>query len=229
MRYRSPESILDEFEHLVKDWEVGFIKFSDDTFTVNKRRVIEFCEAKLRKGIKTQWGCNIRADTVDEEMLTIMRKARCREVWVGVESGSPPILHDMKKNITIEEIKRSFKKTAALGFLRRAYVLLGMPNEDYEDIRLTEELIDDIKPDSVGFTILAPYPGTEFYQPDIHSEVDWSVVDEYENHLTSTAYLSNEDLYREQQRLVKKYRDKLVFRHRKSSNKDDKLANNDVR
>lgn len=215
VRYRSPENILEEFERVVKDWGIDFMKFSDDTFTVNKRIVIEFCEGKIRKGMRTPWGCNIRADTADEEMLTIMRRAQCREVWVGVESGSPQILHDMKKDINIEEIKRSFKKTAELGFFRRAYILLGMPNEDYEDIRLTEELIDEIKPDSVGFTILAPYPGTEFYQPELHAQVDWSVVDEYENRLTSTAYLSNEDLYREQQRLVGKYQGSLVFRHRK--------------
>jgi tRNA A37 methylthiotransferase MiaB len=103
-----------------------------------------------------------------------------------------------------------------LGFLRRAYVLLGMPNESRDDIRLTEELLDEIKPDFVGFTILAPYPGTEVYCREAHTDVDWSVVDEYENRLTSTAYLSNEDLHQEQKRLVGKYHRNLVFRHKKS-------------
>ncbi len=131
---------------------------------------------------------------------------------MGVESGSPQILKDMNKGITVEKAVWAFRVTKEMGFFRRAYVLLGMPNESYEDIKLTENLIDKIQPDAVGFTILAPYPGTSFYDPALHKDVDWSAVDEYKNLLTKTKYLSNLDLQREQERLANKYKEIIVPR-----------------
>ena len=120
----------------------------------------------------------------------------------------------MQKGITVEGIKRIFKITRDLGFFRRAYMLLGMPNESMDDIKLSEELVDEIEPDAVGFTILAPFPGSSFYDYKAHRNIDWSLVDEYENKITRTRHLTNEELHHEQRRLVKKYQNKAVFRQR---------------
>lgn len=214
VRFRSPENILNEFIKLVDDYKIDFVKFSDDTFTLKRDLVMDFCRRKIEKNVKTKWGCNIRVNTVDREILELMRKANCTEVWAGVESGSPNILKDMQKDITINQVKEIFKITKDLGFFRRAYILLGMPNENYKDIKMTEELIDEIKPDYVGFTILASYPGTEFYNHKQYANTDWSLVDEYENRLTNTRYLSNEDLHREQKRLITKYQRIITFRQK---------------
>jgi len=214
LRSRSAENIFEEFKSVVKDLNIDFMKFSDDTFTIDKALVQEFCICKINNNQNTPWGCNIRADSVDRETLELMAKAQCREVWIGVESGSPRILADMKKNVSLDQIRRCFKMTEELGLFRRAYFLLGMPNESYEDIKLTETLIDEIGPDAIGFTILAPYPGSAYYDPVIHKDVDWSVVDEYTNHLCRTKSLTNTELRREQKRLVEKYRQRIVFRQR---------------
>ena len=214
VRFRSADNILDEFEQVVDEWKIDLIKFSDDTFTIKKSLVKDFCEKKIDRGIKTAWACNARVDKVDESLLRLMKEAGCKEIWAGVESGSPRILKDMNKKITIEQVKYVFAKSRELGLIRRAYMLLGMPEESLEDIKLSEKLVDEIEPDMVGFTILAPYPGTKYYDPAVHKDVDWSVVDEYENRITRTRYLSNEDLQREQLRLVKKYQNKAVFRQR---------------
>lgn len=130
--------------------------------------------------------------------------------------GSQRILKEMKKGIALDKVRWVFKVTAELGFYRRAYMLLGMPEETLEDIRLSEKIVDEIKPDTVGFTILAPYPGTSYYDPNLHKDVDWAEVDEYENRLTKTKFLTNEDLHREQERLVSKYRENIVFRQKKT-------------
>lgn len=217
MRFRSPENILEEFKTVIRDLAIDFIKFADDTFTLRKDNVHEFCRLKIRSGLKTAWGCNVRADTIDEEGLRLMKEAGCREVWIGVESGSPRILEKMKKGVSVEKIKWAFKRTAELGFFRRAYMMLGMPDESREDIRISEELVDEIRPDSVGWTILAPYPGTEFFDIGKHRDVDWSTVDEYENRMTRTCHLTNDDLHAEQARLVAKYRDLAVFRQKNNS------------
>lgn len=213
--YRSPENIIEEFQKIVRDLNIDFMKFADDTFGTRKDLAMEFCEKMIRKGIKTPWGCNIRVDTADDELLMMMRRAGCREVWAGVESGSPQILKDMKKGITLEQVRRFYRITRHMGFYRRAYYLLGMPSESIEDIHLTDKIVEETAPDFVGFSILAPYPGTVFYRPDEHRDVDWAVVDTYGNPITRTKYLSNDDLHREQHRLADKYADKLVYRLKK--------------
>jgi len=185
-----------------------------------KDLLTEFCEEKLRRNIKTPWGSNIRADTVDEKLLKLMKCAGCTEVWIGVESGSARILKDMHKGINLEKVKWAFKVASELGFFRRAYMLLGMPNESLDDIKLSEKIVDVVKPDAVGFTILAPYPGTTYYDPLKHKNVDWSEVDEYDNCITNTKFLSNEDLHREQSRLVSKYRKNIVYRQKSGAAKD---------
>ena len=221
VRYRSANNILDEFEQVVKDLRIDFIKFSDDTFAIKKDLLTEFCEEKLRRNIKTPWGSNVRADTEDEELLKLMKRAGCKEVWIGVESGSARILKDMHKGINLEKVKWLFKAASELGFFRRAYMLLGMPGESLDDIKLSENIVDEVKPDAVGFTILAPYPGTSYYDPMLHRDVDWATVDEYDNCITKTASLSNEDLHREQKRLVAKYRKNIVYRQRAEVSKDE--------
>ena len=214
VRFRSIKNVLDEAEEIVKDLKIDFIKFSDDTFGVRKDWMVEFCKQKLARGLNTPFGCNIRVNTVDENTLEWMKKAGCKEVWVGVESGSPKILQDMKKGITADKIRWAFEATKKVGLFRRAYVLLGMPNESREDIKMTEGLIDEIEPDMVGFTILAPYPGTDFYDSKVHKNVDWSMVDEYGNGLTNTKYLTNNELKEEQIRLVDKYKKIITYRQK---------------
>lgn len=214
VRFRSAVNILDEFEQVVDEFNIGLIKFSDDTFTLRESLVRDFCEKKIARGIWTPWACNVRVDTVEESLLRLMKQSGCTEIWVGVESGSPKILKQMEKKISIDRVKYVFAKAKEIGLLRRAYMLLGMPDESLEDIKMSEELIDEIEPDMVGFTILAPYPGTKYYDAIVHGNVDFSVVDEYENRITKTKHLSNEDLHREQARLVGKYQNIAVFRQK---------------
>jgi radical SAM superfamily enzyme YgiQ (UPF0313 family) len=223
-RFRSPENIVEEFEQIVTDLKVDFVTFVDDEVGINKAQLIRFCELKIKRGIQTPWGCNVVASTLTDEMLKVMKAANCTELWIGVESGSPRIMKQIGKPITVETVKNVFKKTKDIGFVRRAYFLLGMPDEDYKDIKKTEDLVEEIKPDIVGFCILAPYPGTSFYDPELHKDVDWSTVDEYKNDITSTKYLSNEELQREQKRLVTKYQKVITYRQKNDTDETlDKL------
>jgi len=87
--------------------------------------------------------------------------------------------------------------------------LLGTPPESYETIKQTERLIDEACPEIIGFSILAPYPGTAYWKPEF-DEMDWSNIDEFSNTMWSSKYLSNKELRTEQARLIKKYHNKLA-------------------
>jgi anaerobic magnesium-protoporphyrin IX monomethyl ester cyclase len=213
-RRRSPEGIIEEFEILKTVWNVDYISFADDEVGLNKKHFSELSELLVKKNNKIHWGCNVVVSTLNKDLLKLMWAAGCRDLWMGVESGSPKILEDMKKPFDISDIRKAFKIAKQLGFTRRAYVLLGMPNETLDDIALTDKLIEEIDPDIVGFTILAPFPGTEFYDAVKHKDVDWSQIDEYTNNLTSTKYLSNTDLHVVQKRMVQKYYAKRAYHHK---------------
>ncbi len=215
-RLRSPENILEEFEELAKDWNIQFVKFADDTFTLNKQRIMHFCEVKIKRGIRTPYGANSHINTIDEDLLRSLATSNCQELWYGVESGSPKILKDIHKTTNIDRIKEIFKLTKKYGIKTRAYFLLGTPNETIEDIKMTEELCDEIEPDIVGFTLLAPYPINEYFDYTIMKDWDWSTFDEYNNNWVHTKTLSNERLKQEQKRLIEKYQNKITFRQKEN-------------
>lgn len=214
-RLRSASNILDEFEYLIKEWNIDFIKFSDDTFTVNKQRVIDFCNLKLKRGLKTPYGANAHINTIDEDLLKHLANSNCQELWYGVESGSPKILKDMHKHTNLDRIKEVFRLTKKYGIKTRAYFLLGTPNETIKDIKMTESLCDEIEPDIVGFSLLAPFPLNEYFDYEIMKNWDWSMFDEYNNDWVRTKTLTNQQLKQEQKRLIGKYQSKITFRQKK--------------
>ncbi|MFC1953264.1 B12-binding domain-containing radical SAM protein [Chloroflexota bacterium] len=213
-RFRSSSNILNEVEELVRDWDVQFLKFSDDTFTTNKQNVIDFCKLKIEKEIKIPYGANAHVNTVDEEILKYLVESGCRELWYGVESGSPRILQEMHKSTNIYKIKKAFKLTKEFGIKTRAYFLLGMPSETIEDIQMTERLCDELQPDIVGFTLLAPFPANEYFDYETMADWDWSQFDEYGNDWVRTKTLSNQELKDVQSRLVNKYQSLATFRQK---------------
>jgi magnesium-protoporphyrin IX monomethyl ester (oxidative) cyclase len=209
LRIRSSQNVLEEMNYVQKRYNIGFLKFSDAELNYSKRFIIDLCKEMVHQKWDIPWGANFRADTIDEEICMWLAKANCTETWFGVESGSPVVLGHIKKGISVEMIKNAFTLTKKYGILRRAYFILGTPPESLDTIKQTETLIDEINPDVVSFSILAPYPGTSYWRSEFKN-IDWSKVDEYSNNIWSSAYLTNAQLKSEQTRLMDKYEHKLA-------------------
>ncbi len=210
-RPRSPGNILAEIRLLKERFGVDRINFADDTFTISRKRVARFCELMKDGNPGVAWACNARVDNVDEDLFRLMKEAGCAEVWMGVESGSPEILKEIKKDITPAKVREAFRAARAAGLLTRGYFMIGSRSESRETIGQTERLIDSIRPDHLAFSIMTPYPGCEEYDHWVrlngHARTDWSEIDllETEAVMVSTAFLSKEDLKAEHERLKKKY------------------------
>jgi tetratricopeptide (TPR) repeat protein len=142
---------------------VSFFYFSDDTFTLDPKRVIEICKRIIEKNLKITWYAISRVDHVDEEMLYWMRRAGCIQISYGVESGTKKIRKALGKPVKTEQIKRAFALTTRYGILSRAYFIYGAPGVTWETIQETMDLIDEIKPLSAIFYILDVFPGTRLY------------------------------------------------------------------
>lgn len=162
VRLRSAEHFVEELALLYQKG-VRFFYFSDDTFTVNKARVVEICKAILNQGLKIAWVAISRADYVNETILHWMRRAGCIQISYGVESGSEKIRSLLNKRLKTDDIKEAFSLTHRYGILARAYFIYGSPQETEETIEATIDMIRQIRPFICVFYILEIYPGTKLY------------------------------------------------------------------
>lgn len=163
VRYRSLSNILEEIKHVRRRYKTRQFTFKDDSFTVNRKRVLEFCNALVDEDIKINWDCNTRADLVDLEMLKIMKKAGCNSIKVGVESGSERILQLMDKGTTLQGIKDAARLFREAGIHWTAYFMMGVPTETQEDVQKTLALLHTIKPGFASIGVYEPFPGTRLF------------------------------------------------------------------
>ena len=163
LRLRSAENVVDEMEHLVNDHNIEMVAFMDDTFTLNKKRVYEICEAIKDRGLDNYWGCTARVDTISEELLKIMKDAGCITMFLGVESADQQFLNDVNKMININRIKKTFELTKKYNMRTIASVVLGMPGDTKRSILSTIKFVKTLEPSYAVFSLATPYPGTDFY------------------------------------------------------------------
>lgn len=214
IRTRSPRDICDEITVVRDTYHIDYFKFVDGTFDTSPEFVIAFCQEKMaRKDLASlPWEILVHASLATEDMFAWLEKSQCYQCNIGVESGSNAILKDIRKGLNQDIIRRVFTWGKKYHIKRRSFFLLGMPNETENDIKITENLIDEIQPDVVGFTILCPYPGSDFYDHDRFKEIDWSTADEYSNNFWETQHFSNAQLKEKQTYLTNKYNNLLCYR-----------------
>ena len=162
-RAYAPERVVDEIEELVARGCHVF-SFRDDTFCLERDRVIRICGDIVDRGLSISWFAQVRVDLLDEELVKHMRRAGCREAGFGVESGSPRVLRRLKKNINVEKVVEAVRWLKSWGILPAAYFMYGHPDETREDLEQTIRLIRQVIAEGgvVHWPMAAvPYPGTE--------------------------------------------------------------------
>lgn len=167
VRYRPIEQVIEHILH-VKD-NYGTVQFSikDDSFTVNKNRVAEFCDALISEKLGIKWECNTRVDLVTAEMLAHMKRAGCNSVKVGVESGSEDVLRRMNKGTTLDQIRQTAQWLRRAGIYWTAYFLIGTPGETPEDIYRTLDFMYEIKPDFASLGVYETFPGPPMFDEGV--------------------------------------------------------------
>ncbi|MCJ7582065.1 MAG: B12-binding domain-containing radical SAM protein, partial [Candidatus Aminicenantes bacterium] len=162
-RQRSPENVVQEIEECVAKGITDF-DVIDDTFSINRKRVLAITDLIIKKGLKITMDVRARVDQVDQHILDQLAKAGCRRIRFGVESGDIEVLKNLKKGITLEQINAAFKMAKKSGIVTFAYFMLGSPGETELDIKKSIKLAKKIDPDFVQFLITTPFPATELYK-----------------------------------------------------------------
>ncbi len=162
-RFHSAQYVLKEMGHLIENYGAREFIIYDDTFTQNHARLKEICEGIISRGWNIVWSCMGRANTVNEDMLRLMRRAGCWSISYGIESGDQSILNRIKKGITLDQVRDAVKWSKKLGYDVRGFFMIGHPGETKETIEKTIRFASSLGLDVAQFAITTPMPGTELW------------------------------------------------------------------
>jgi radical SAM superfamily enzyme YgiQ (UPF0313 family) len=163
-RGQSVPYVLSALAKAVARASVKMLQIKDDTFTTNKQRVRDLCRGIRERKLQFLWSCDTRVDVLSEELLRDMRLAGCQRLSLGVETGSPSILSNINKRITIAKIEAAAAMAKRAGIQVRFYMMLGNRGETAETFRETLDFLARVKPHQYIFSCLTIYPGTEDFQ-----------------------------------------------------------------
>lgn len=179
---KSPERVLAEILQLT-ELGVSNVVIFDDLFAFNPTRLKSIADIICSYGLNSlTYSCLIRSDTINNEVLTSLRKMNVKDIAFGSESGSNVILKAMNKGTTVEKNIKAFKLLKAFGFKPNTSLVIGYPGETAETLKATVKYIETIRPmaGTIDIYPLIPYPGTpiwkhfmDMYKPDLQ-HFDWS-------------------------------------------------------
>ncbi len=165
IRYRSVQNLIEEIKSVYRTGK-GKIDFQDDSFTLDQKKVQEFCREILREGLKLSWTCNTRIDLVDEKLLKEMGKAGCRLIHFGIESGNEAVRKKIvnKGSFSNKQIEKTFVWCHKYRIKVGGYFMIGHPGEGRKDLKDTKTMILNSKIDLLGVSVPTPFPGSKLYQ-----------------------------------------------------------------
>jgi len=163
IRARSPERVVDDIKYVKSKYNMKEISFWDDTMTVNKKWLEKFCNCLIENKVNVTWTCYSRVDTVNLEILKLMKKAGCWNIFYGYESGNQQLLDNINKGITLEQIRNANKWTKEAGIEVRASFMIALPGETPEMAKKTIDFAIELEPEYAQFSITTPYPGTKLF------------------------------------------------------------------
>jgi len=158
----SAQRIVSQIERLQKDYRVKYIKFWEDNFAFDNKKLRQFCHLITDKKLKVKWDCEARAN-LDEEDIALMAESGCVSVGLGMESGSQQILDFLKKGTIVREMERTFWLLVNHKILPRLYIMVGLPTETTEDFELTQGLLARLDNPPYTYMRYVPYPGTALF------------------------------------------------------------------
>lgn len=163
VRYRNLDNVIEEIGDVRDKYGTRQFAIKDDSFTVNRKRTMEFCRMLINKRLDINWDCTTRVNLINDELLDIMQEAGCNTVKVGIETGSERILKEVNKGVTFEQMKKAADMLNKHGIFWSAYFMYGLPTETKEDMLKTLKFMKELDPPYAGLGLYAPMPNTQLW------------------------------------------------------------------
>jgi anaerobic magnesium-protoporphyrin IX monomethyl ester cyclase len=163
VRFYSAEYVANEIEYLVLQHRVTHINFQDDLFMLNPDRIVRITEILLQKGLlgKVDFSGAIRANLVNEKIVSLLKEMGVRMLNIGLESGCDETLKYLKAgSVTVKDNENAVRIIKKFSMLVGGSFIIGAPHESKDDILKTLEFVQKSNLDGVNFYVLTPFPGT---------------------------------------------------------------------
>lgn len=163
IRFEPAKKMLDHVALLQSEYGIREISFYDDTFTANRKRVVDFCNGLIDNRISLSWSCFARIDTVNPELLKLMHQAGCHQIMYGFEAADDRVLAAINKKVTTASYEQVVAWTREAGINIRGAFMLGSPGEDETSMGRTIDYSLSLGVTFAIYNITTPYPGTALY------------------------------------------------------------------
>lgn len=215
-RARTAENVIAEID-LWKKKGYNFFHIVDDNFSLNRERVEKFCNTLLERNLDIKFDLRngIRIDTVDEELLKLMKRAGCDFISFGIESLDQDVLDASQKSLKVERINTSVQASITAGIKTGASFIIGLPKDTPEKF---QKMLDFIKKNELEETLIyncVPYPRTEMLE---WAKNNGRLLASPEEYLNYASYWKNNVLFetpeftKEQRQLAFKIAEGIVWR-----------------
>lgn len=163
-RHLTPEKIVSDIEYIINKYNIGWIEFVDEIFTLKREHIEDLCNLILLKGLKFEWGCGTRVDRLDEDLIKLMKLAGCRKIGFGVESGVERIRSILHKNISNSEYIHKNSLCQKYGIITQTSFILGTPTETIDEMRESIRFAQKLRSNTPRFFRMLPIPGSELFE-----------------------------------------------------------------
>lgn len=166
-RTRSPENVLKELEYLKNSYGIRDIKFIDDNLTLNNKRAKAIFRGMIESKFNINWSMpgGVMIKTLeDDELLQLMKKSGCYEVFLAFESGDQWVLENIiHKNLNLEAARKVVRNVKKAGIVANAFFIVGLPGEKLSNIKNTFKYMHSLNLDKVHIFFFNPQPGAPVY------------------------------------------------------------------
>ena len=186
IRYHSVDYIVEEVRILHKKYGVNYINVPDDLFLTNNKKARELVGALKKEGLeKIKWGVQLKAELINEDLLSTLKELNVVRIGCGFESGSQKVLNYLKKGtVNLEKSKEAVRLMIKHKFLVGGSFMFAVPGETIEDMYKTLDLIKEFKKigaKDLSTFVLTPYPGTEIWEiakqkGKVSDDMDWDFL-----------------------------------------------------
>jgi len=161
VRLMSIDRIIKEIRYIIAEYGIRNFVIDDDSFTVFRDKIMEFCDRVIEEKLDIRWRCNTKVNLVNEELFKRMKQAGCVKVTYGIEAGNPEVLKNLKKSFTIDQVRNALRLNRKCNLPASMLMIIGSPGETPETINDSLSLIQELEPEGGwDFQIMQPHPGT---------------------------------------------------------------------
>jgi len=192
VRLRAPAKVVEGIRFLHDQYGIREIQFTDSDIAHDTDHLQALCEQLLESGLQMHWSCAACSDSLGESLLTLMRRAGCYMVRIGIETSTPRLLRMLHKAVDLDKVNENIRQMRAVGIRAHGFFMLGFPTETRDEMLATLHYAFASQLDSASFSIFQPLPGCELFDrhvdPETRARLDWDNFDfSKDSHYRTTA------------------------------------------